>query len=207
MKNLQNLLNDKGHNLVVDGVVGPKTIAALDDYITKEINKRNWIKPQKGIVFIRLDQKLTNTFDDVCVRYNGGKIDYVAPCSTTPGNFYIYNPITNGGITGSAVAKEQQVLGSHRFVTSANWKSLWLGAPFFRQVKPIVVYRDGTKDTKLDKDKTQTGLFGIHFHRGGLGSLVDRWSAGCQVVPDKHWFKMIDIFKEGEVIDFTIFEA
>jgi len=207
MKNLQTLLNTKGYNLVVDGNVGPKTLGALSDYVKKEISKRNWVLPVKGFVFIRLDRTLTNTYDDVCVRFNNGKIDNVVPCTTTPGHYYVYNPVTSGGITGAAVAKEQQVIGSHKFVSSSNWKSLWLGAPYFQQVKPIVVYRDGNKDTKIDKDKTQTGLFGINFHRGGLGSIIDRWSAGCQVVPDKEWFKMIDIFQNGELIDYTMFEV
>jgi len=208
MKNLQTLLNAKGgYNLVVDGVVGPKTLDSLQDYVKKELIKRNWVVPTKGFVFIRLDQNLTNTFDDVCVRFNGGKVDKVSNCTTTAGHFYVYNPLTNGGVTGTAIAKEQQVIGSHKFVSSSNWKSLWLGAPYFQQVKPIVVYRDGNKDTKIDKVNSQTGLFGINFHRAGLGSIVDRWSAGGQVVPEKEWFKMIDIFQNGEIIDYTMFEA
>lgn len=207
MKNLQTLLSQKGYAITVDGVIGPKTLEAAQDYISKEIAKRNWKQPTKGFVFIRLDQNLTNTFDDICVRYNNGKIDNVVPCTTTPGHYYVYNPVTSGGITGAAVAKEQQVLGSHKFVSNSNWKSLWLGAPYFQQVKPIVVYRDGNKDTKIDKVNAQTGLFGINFHRAGLGSIVDRWSAGCQVVPDAHWFKMIDIFANGEVTDYTMFES
>jgi hypothetical protein len=207
MKNLQSLLFQKGFNVTIDGVIGPKTLEATQNYISQEITKRNWKQPTKGFVFIRLDQNLTNTFDDICVRYNNGKIDNITPCTTTPGHYYVFNPITSGGITGAAVAKEQQVLGSHKFVSNSNWKSLWLGAPYFQQIKPIIVYRDGNKDTKVDKINTQTGLFGINFHRGGLGSIVDRWSAGCQVIPDTYWFKMIDIFTNGESIDYTMFEA
>ena len=207
MKNLQSLLFQKGYDVKIDGVIGPKTLDATQDYISKEIAKRNWVTINKGFIFIRLDQNLTNTFDDICVRYNNGKIDNIVPCSTTAGNYYIFNPLTSGGITGTAIAKEQQVLNSHKFITSPNWKSLWLGAPYFQQVKPIVVYRDGNKDTKIDKVNAQTGLFGINFHRAGLGSIIDRWSAGCQVVPDIYWFKMIDIFTNGELIHYTIFEA
>ena len=207
MEKVQILLNEYGYNLVVDGVIGPKTTNALQDFVGRELNKRGWVKPNKGFVFIRTDNKLTNTFDDVCVRFNGGKVDSVSNCTTTAGYFYVYNPLTNGGVTGTAIAKEQQVIGSHKFVTSSNWKSLWLGAPYFQQVKPIVVYRDGNKDNNIDRNKTQTGLFGINFHRGGLGSIIDRWSAGCQVVPDKQWYKMIDIFQNGELIDYTMFET
>lgn len=207
MKNLQSLLFQKGYDVKIDGVIGPKTLEATQDYISREINKRNWKQTIKGFVFIRLDQNLTNTFDDICVRYNNGKIDNIVPCTTTAGNYYIYNPLTSGGITGTAIAKEQQVLDSHKFVSSPNWKSLWLGAPYFQQVKPITIYRDSNKDTKIDKINIQTGLFGINFHRGGLGSIIDRWSAGCQVTPDVYWFKMIDIFTNGELVNYTMFEA
>lgn len=207
MINLQKLLNQKGYNLKPDGVVGPKTLAATQDFITKEIQKRNWKIPAIGFVFLRLDQTLTNTFDDVIVRFNRGIVDRVAPCSTTAGQHYIKNPITYGGIRGTAIAKEQQIINSHQFNTSANWKSLWLGAPYFQQISSIDIYRDGNMDNKLDKAILQKGLFGINFHRAGAGSFIDNWSAGCQVTPDKFWYDLISIFRNGQFIDFTLIEV
>jgi hypothetical protein len=196
MKQVQIYLNVLGAKLEPDGVVGPMTIAALEKYLPE--------KPQKGIVWVRCDERLTNTYDDFGVLFVGGRVTSVFPCSTTAGSHYVKNPITYAGITGTAIACRQKVVGSHTFHTNSNWKSLWLGAPYFQQTKSIKIYRDGNKDDVIDKNIVTEGLFGINLHRAGLGSFVDRWSAGCQVVPDKYWFNVVKYFKNGEVIDFIL---
>lgn len=208
MKNFQTILKEKGYYKgEVDGIIGPVSLAATQQYVLDEIAKRKWVKPGTEFVWIRTDQTFDNKFADVVVRFNQGKADMVLPCSTTAGDFYVFNPLTVGGITGVAVAAEQQIIESHKFVTSSSWKSLWLGAPYFQQVRPITIYRDGNKNKNLDKSITQFGLYGINFHRAGIGSLVDRWSAGCQVVPDKQWFEAIKIFTNGQLTNFTLFET
>ncbi len=208
MKNFQTILKEKGYYKgEVDGIIGPMSLAATQQYVLDEIAKRKWVKPGTEFVWIRTDQTFDNKFADVVVRFNQGKADMVLPCSTTAGDFYVFNPLTVGGITGVAVAAEQQIIESHKFVTSSSWKSLWLGAPYFQQVRPITIYRDGNKNKNLDKSITQFGLYGINFHRAGIGSLVDRWSAGCQVVPDKQWFEAIKIFTNGQSTNFTLFET
>jgi hypothetical protein len=207
MVEFQRLLNRYGAKLKDDGVIGSKTLTAANVFIKKELEKRKFVLPSTGLIFLRTDLKLTNTFDDYCVRVNNGIIDMIVPCSTTAGDHWLFNPISYGGVTGTAVAKEQQIIGSHVFTTSSNWKSLWLGAPYFQQVKPMIIFRDGNKDRNLDKGVTQTGLFGINLHRAGLGSVVDRWSAGCQVVPDKFWYSVINIFSNGKAYDFTLLEV
>jgi hypothetical protein len=118
----------------------------------------------------------------------------------------VFNPLTVGGITGAAVACEQQVIGSHTFTTSSNWKSLWLGAPYFMQTGAIKIFRDGNKDRNIDTAITTTGWYGINWHKGGLGTWVDNWSAGCMVVPDKHWFEMIKIFTNKQICNFTLIQ-
>jgi hypothetical protein len=170
------------------------------------MNIRGWVKPVNDLVWIRTDQSFDNKFADYVVRFNNRVADMVMPCSTTPGDFYIFNPLTVGGITGAAVAAEQQVIGSHKFVTSGTWSSLWLGAPYFYQAGAIEIYRDGNKDRKLDKTTKTKGWYGINFHRGGIGSFVDNWSAGCMVVPDARWFEAIKIFQANQLINFTLIE-
>ena len=133
-----------------------------------------------------------------------GEVAEVFPCSTTAGKHYIQNPITYGGVTGTAIAAAQYVRGSHQFKTSSNWKSLWLGMPYFQQIKSIQIFRDGNKDAVLDEKVIQKGLFGINFHQAGLGNLIDNWSAGCQVVPKAYWLKVITHFKDGDIIDFSL---
>lgn len=206
MKNLQIYLNIKGANLATDGVIGSQTLSTLDKYIKAEIKARKYVMPVDGLVWLRTDMVFSNKYDDFVVCYKAGRIVYIAPASTTAGDFYIYNPLTVGGITGTAVAVAQQVRNSHRFVTSSNWKTLWLGAPYFQQILPITIYRDGTKDRNVDQINRQFGLFGINFHKGGIGNYVNKWSAGCQTVPDAHWFEIVKRFNPGQVIDFTLID-
>ena len=195
MKQVQQYLNRFGCNLVVDGIIGDKTKAEIKKYVFNQI---------KGITWVRCDKKLTNTFDDFAVLWVNGEVAEVFPCSTTAGKHYIQNPITYGGVTGTAIAAAQYVRGSHQFKTSSNWKSLWLGMPYFQQIKPIQIFRDGNKDAVLDEKVIQTGLFGINFHQAGLGNLIDNWSAGCQVVPKAYWLNVIKHFNNNEIIDFSL---
>lgn len=207
MKRLQQILNEKGAQLTVDGIIGPQTLKAADWVVSNLIASKKWLRPKDGLVFLRTDQVLSNSFDDFAVVYKGSVCVAVVPCSTTAGDKYIFGPITHMGITGTAIAAEQQVIGSHRFVTSRNWRTLWLGAPYFQQVLPITIWRDGTRDRKLDKVNKQVGLFGINFHRAGTGLTIGSWSAGCQVIPDTHWFQIVNNFANGQVIDFTLIEV
>lgn len=207
MKRLQEILNANGASLTTDGIIGPKSLAALHEYVKSNLTKRKWRMPTDGLVWIRTDKNLTNTFDDFVAVYKGGNCVMALPCSTTAGDYYVFNPLTVGGITGTAIAAEQQIIGSHQFVTAANWKFLWLNAPYFMQVRPITIYRDGNKDRVLDKKVTQFGLFGINLHRGGLAAFINGWSAGCNVVQDTMWFEVCKLFTNGQFIDYTLFEV
>jgi hypothetical protein len=207
VRNFQQILKDRGYYAGnIDGIVGPLTLGGAKAWIDAEMTKRGWVKPVNDLVWIRTDQTFDNRFSDFVVRFNNRIADMVMPCSTTPGDFIIFNPLTVGGITGSAIACEQQVIGSHRFVTSGSWSSLWLGAPYFFQQGAIDIWRDNTRDRKLDKTVKTRGWYGINFHRGGLGSLVDQWSAGCLVVPDARWYEAIKIFQNNQLINFTLIE-
>ena len=115
MKNLQTYLNSKGAKLEPDGIIGNQTLTALDGYIREQITARKYRMPVDGLVWLRTDMVFSNKFDDFVVCYKAGRIVYVAPASTTAGDFYVYNPLTVGGVTGTAVAIPQQVTNSHRF--------------------------------------------------------------------------------------------
>jgi hypothetical protein len=206
MKQLQIALNNRGESLLVDGVIGAKTLTALKRVLSIELLKRNWVTPSTGLVFLRLDQTLTDTFDDVALRFNKGCIDRVVPCSTTAGDKYIFDPITFQGITGTAIACEQQILNSHRFTTAKEFKRLWTNAPYFQQQKPITIYRDPTKDRVINREIMMRGMYGINFHRGWRGDRNWNVSAGCMVIPDIHWYNMIEIFVNGVLYDFTLLE-
>ena len=207
MKGFQQILKDRGYYQGnIDGIVGPLTLGGAKQWIDAEMDQRGWVKPVTDLVWIRTDQSFDNKFADYVVRFNNRIADMVMACSTTPGDYIVFNPLTVGGITGSAVACEQQVIGSHKFVTAPDWKHLWLNAPYFFQAGAIEIWRDANKDRKLDKNVKTKGWYGINFHRGGIGHAVDNWSAGCLVVPDKIWYQAIKIFKPNQLINFTLIE-
>lgn len=207
MKNFQKILKDRGYYQgAIDGIVGPLTLGGAKAWIDAEMNIRGWVKPVNDLVWIRTDQTFDNKFSDFVVRFNNRIADMIMPCSTTPGDYIVFNPLTVGGITGSAVACEQQVIGSHKFVTAPDWKHLWLNAPYFFQAGAIEIWRDANKDRNLDKNIKTKGWYGINFHRGGIGHAVDTWSAGCLVVPDVRWFEAIKIFQNNQLINFTLIE-
>lgn len=189
--------------LFEDGIIGSKTLEATKFFLTEQTGKRGFTMPWTGLIYIRTDESLTNSFDDFVVRINKGIVDYISICSTTAGDYYIYNPVTSGGVTGTAVTAEQQVKFSHKFVTG-DWKKLWLNAPYFQQIKPLTIYRDGDKNRVLSKALSKVGLFGINLHRGGIGNAINNWSAGCNVTPDKDWYKIIEIFNNGDLMDYTL---
>lgn len=207
LKNFQTILKEKGYYQgEIDGIIGKMSLSAVQQFVSDEITKRSWVQPKTEFVWIRTDQVLDNKFSDICIRFNGGNADMIMGCSTVAGDYYIFNPLTVGGITGAALACEQQQINSHKYVSSPNWKSLWLGAPYFHQVGAVEIYRDGNKDRKLDKNIKTKGFYGINFHRAGLGSFVDNWSAGCQVVADNSWFQAIKIFQMNQLYNFTLIE-
>jgi len=207
MKQFQQILKDRGYYQGnIDGIVGPLTLGGAKQWIDAEMDSRGWVKPVTDLVWIRTDQSFDNKFADYVVRFNNRVADMIMSCSTTPGDYIVFNPLTVGGITGSAVACEQQVIGSHKFVTAPDWKHLWLNAPYFFQAGAIEIWRDANKDRKLDKNVKTKGWYGINFHRGGIGHAVDSWSAGCLVVPDVRWFEAIKIFQPNQLINFTLIE-
>jgi len=200
----QNLVLKSGIAVTVDGVIGPQSLSCAKEFVAKALSVNNFILPQKGLVWLRTDEVLSNMFDDFVVRFNKGVADMVCSCTTTAGDYYVNNPVTSGGITGTAIASEQQVLSSHKFVSGPDWKKLWLNAPYFQQIRPISIYRDNDKDRIITKILSKIGLFGINFHRMGLAFKINNWSAGCHGCMDKDWYRLIEIFENEEKIDYTL---
>ena len=119
--------------------------------------------------------KVTNAFDDklvVAYKLDGVWIVKEYPITTD-----------NGGGTARLVCNQYR--GSHAIgLHQGKYEAL-------RQVGPVTVYRDFTKDGIYQTDKTETGVFGINIHKAGVDSTrVDDWSHGCQV------FKRVADFNE-----------
>ena len=200
MVGLQIFLNKKGYKLSTDGMIGPQTKKALKEYISKTFNEKKYRSMGKMLVWIRTDNKLTNTFDDYVVLMVLNEIELIFKATTTAGDFYIFNPITSGGITGTAITKPQQQKNTHQFLSS------FLGMSYFRQQRPIKIYRDGNKDRNLEIELESFGMYGIHLHHMGLGNLINNWSAGCNGTSKSDWAKICSYFSEGEWVDYNLID-
>lgn len=200
MVGLQHFLNKKGYKLSTDGKIGPQTKQALKDYINKTFNEKKYRSMGKMLIWIRTDNKLSNTFDDFVVLMVLNEIELIFKATTTAGDFYIFNPITSGGITGTAVTKPQQERNSHQFCNS------FLGMPYFKQQRPIMIYRDWNKDRIIDTLKQNYGMFGIHLHHMGAGNLINNWSAGCNGTSKSDWARICEYFNEGEWVDYNLID-
>lgn len=152
-----------------------RTIAARKNYrwFTKPFDLNVW-----GI----RNPASTNLYDDtLAVAYkdqSGNERVFLCPITTDPGRYYLQNPINT---KGCAILAAGQYLGSHRIGRhQGKYKALV-------QVKPVTVLRDYNRDKVLDFNyvREDTGLFGINIHRASetnITPVVDKWSAGCQVV-------------------------
>lgn len=156
---------------------------------------------RKGYVFFAGDYNLNligvrnlvdrdaNTFNDVLYAVytdNGNAVVNSFAITTDPGTYYRLNPIN---VNGTAIVRPGQYrglwkIGEHK----GQYEALV-------QAKPITVYRDIDADGNLNfSSKQELGMFGINCHRAfehGKTTLVDKWSAGCQVVGDAGQFEFL----------------
>ncbi len=205
-KTLQIFLNLLfGAKLATDGVFGQKTFAAKSEAekrLQELFLSKTGSKHYTGLLAIRCKDEFDNLATDFLAWIEKGSIANVVTCSTRAGNFYVYNPISYGGITGTAVLKE----GYYPKTWLGSWQTRFGFRSFeLLQSKPVIIYRDGNKNTKLDRDITQTGMFGINIHTAGWNNLIDRWSAGCLVVPKSEWDIFANLYlKAGQLYDLLL---
>lgn len=126
---------------------------------------------------------VTNKFDDIIVveyiDIYGIKSRNIFAATTEPGITSMTKPVS---YKGCAIL----VPGQYR----STWKLGYHKGKYEAvvQYKPVKVYRDNNKDKVYDFDsKTiENGMFGINIHKAGEKStIVNGWSAGCQVFARK----------------------
>ena len=131
----------------------------------------------------RAGAKVTNQFDDyIVVEYidmYGIKTRDVFPATTDPGLSSMTKPMSTKGcaILVPGQYRSSWMIGYHK----GKYEALV-------QCKPLKVYRDNDKDNVYDLNpKTiEEGNFGINIHKSGDDStIVNGWSAGCQVLKRK----------------------
>lgn len=145
--------------------------------------------------------KVTNKFDDcITVSFKTKKYGWHFYCfeaTTDPGQHWMASLLNP---KGTAILVPGQYKGSHSIgYHQGKYKAL-------KQVKPLPVYRDSNKDMIYDYDpKTkQIGLFGINIHRASkwsISNLIDRWSAGCQVIASPYDYSdfMVTVEKSAKI--------
>ncbi|WP_448529195.1 hypothetical protein [Raineya sp.] len=210
MKNvavLQSFLNQYfGSSLVVDGVMGNKTQTALDEAtpkLLKQVAKFAFVPNYTGFLAIRTKQEFDNTATDFLLYFQNGKIAEIMPCSTRAGDFWVFNPITYGGVTGTAVLAE----GFYPNTWQATWQNRFgFKSVELLQIKPVRIWRDGNRNRNIDKSVSQTGMFGINIHTAGWNNIIDRWSAGCIVVPKSFWDEFAQTLKIGSLYSLVLLE-
>ena len=155
----------------------------INEIIT-EFRKRNYKWYDFHFVGIRSKANLPNQFDDLFGVINGNTLEWYT-CTTNPGTYWLKNLLNP---KGCAVLKPNQYcdtwqIGNHKGYTA------------FVQAKEVEVYRDNNKnDIAEETGVIDKGFFGIDIHRAaptGISKLIDKWSAGCQVLNDSSEFARV----------------
>lgn len=166
--------------------------------LKSEFNRLGYQWYDFHIIGIRSKADSPNKFDDLIGLVENNTITWFTG-TTNPGIHWLKNLLNP---KGSALLKPNQYkdtwkLGLHQ----GKYKAIC-------QRKPVVVYRDSDKDNFSEETGiTETGLFGINIHRANpsfISSIIDKWSAGCQVLNNPKDFNyLIKRCEESELQEFT----
>lgn len=134
---------------------------------------------------IRKDTNEPNRFDDfvgALFKDNKGNwCSYVYNATTDPGTYYLQNPMN---VNGTAIVIPKQYIGCYKIGTHTGYKA-------YQQCAPMEYVRDTNKNKVLDflyrvagfktyKEIAATNLH--HANKSAVSQIVEKWSAGCQVV-------------------------
>lgn len=141
-----------------------------------EFAKHNYKWFDFHFVGIRSKANLPNQFDDLFGMIQGNNIEWFT-CTTNPGTHWLKNLLNP---KGTALLKANQYvdtwkLGLHQGKYEA-----------FVQAQAVEVFRDKNLNDVAEETTTiDKGFFGINIHRANekfTSKLIDKWSAGCQVL-------------------------
>jgi hypothetical protein len=166
--------------------------------LKNEFKKLNYEFPQFHLVGIRSKANKPNEFDDLIAVINNNEISWYT-CTTNPGTHWLLNLLNP---KGAALLKPGQYLNTWQLgLHQGKYQAL-------TQCKNVTVFRDGDKDNIAEETKvTQTGMFGINIHRANeklISKLIDKWSAGCQVLNNPQQFnELLTKCKQSGLKTFT----
>lgn len=139
---------------------------------------------------VRATDKQANTFNDwVGITYQfaeGEWCQFAFPATTDPGTYWRLNPMN---VKGTAVLKPGRYPGAYKVGTHKGYTAL-------QQKRPVTIWRDANRNSELDIPTSieETGMFGLNIHRAsstGTSGVVEKWSAGCQVLADYEHFAFL----------------
>lgn len=141
-----------------------------------EFAKHNYKWFDFHFVGVRSKANLPNQFDDLFAMIHGNNIEWFT-CTTNPGTHWLKNLLNP---KGAALLKPAQYIDTWQIgLHQGKYKA-------FCQAKPVTVFRDKDLDDVAEETAvTDTGLFGINIHRANekaISKIIDKWSAGCQVL-------------------------
>lgn len=169
----------------------------IDD-LKFQFAKLNYKWQSFHIVGIRSDANSPDKFDDLIGLVEKDNLVWFSG-TTNPGTHWLKNLLNP---KGAALLKPNQYLNTYKLdLHQGKYLALC-------QRKPVVVYRDANKNTFAEETAiTDTGLFGINIHRANpsaVSTIIDKWSAGCQVLNDPIDFNfLIKRCKESGLKEFT----
>jgi hypothetical protein len=209
----------QAHSLGVDGMVGPKTLEALDGGqeantgqetagepdIIKAIRRKGYEVHEDGqcnIIGVRSSTNQANSFDDeIHLLWKSDEWQHnTYPCTCDPGTYWLENP---SKVAGTAILMPGQYPVYKWDMHRGKYETLC------QRAGTVKVWRDANKDNILDHDgNPDEGWFGINIHHAGTDSTnVDKWSAGCQVFKRlADWEDAVRIWKAtgAEIFTYTL---
>ncbi len=163
-----------------------------------EFNRLGYEWSKFHIIGIRSNANVPNKFDDAICLIEDDTISWFS-CTTNPGTYWLQNLLNP---KGAALLKPNQYLDAYKLALhQGKYKALC-------QRKSVVVYRDSNKNGFAEETALiDNGLFGINIHRANpllMSLIIDKWSAGCQVLNDPKQFDyLIKRCEASGLKDFT----
>ena len=168
------------------------------DELKNEFTKLNYKWLDFHFVGIRSKANLPNQFDDLFGVIKGNEVTWFS-CTTNPGTHWLKNLLNP---KGTALLKPNQYVDTWKIgLHQGKYKA-------FTQSKPVEVYRDKNLNEIAEVSQTvDKGLFGINIHRANetaISKMIDKWSAGCQVLNNPNDFKkLLQMAEESKLTSFT----
>lgn len=163
----------------------------------------HWFIDSVNIVGIRTNNNTPDRWNDlICISYKDKAHVFVG--TTRPGVYWLQHPMRE---SGTFVMVPGQYIDCWK-------KGIHSGYPALTQCKPIKGWRDADKDNIVDPDKTKIytdgqGVDIHHAHEHTVQTVIDKYSAGCQVIRTfADWKTFFEIYTESpqEFFSYTLLE-